>query len=192
MVEGEGIGRRAYLICWSLACKHGGMSKRLAFAVWMSLWCGGAWAQSSDKDPRAIVEVGGATGWNVNGGAASFGPAVAAEVTPKENWLEIEAGTDALFTRSSTEWDTYVLFKKPWTLSKKAEFMVGAGPEWIHLRQNGVVTNSAAGEVAVDFMYWPRAKHRFGWYVEPAYDYDFGSGHEQSIGMDGGLLIAIP
>ena len=192
MVEGKRIGRGGYLIRWSLVCKHGGMSKRLAFAIWVSLWCGGALAQSSDKDPRAIVEVGGATGWNVHGGAASFGPAVAAEVTPKENWLEIEVGTAPLFTRSSTEWDTYVLFKKPWRLTKKAEFMLGAGPEWIHLRQNGVVTNSVAGEAAVDFMYWPKAKHRFGWYVEPAYDYDFGSGHEQSIGMDGGLLIAIP
>jgi len=28
--------------------------------------------------------------------------------------------------------------------------------------------------------------------VEPSYDYDFGRGHEQSVSVSGGLLIAIP
>jgi hypothetical protein len=70
--------------------------------------------------------------------------------------------------------------------------MFGVGPEWVHTRQNGTTTNSVAGEVAGDFMFWPAKKHRFGWYLEPAYDYGFGRGHEQSIGMSGGLLIAIP
>jgi len=69
--------------------------------------------------------------------------------------------------------------------------MVGVGPEWIHARQNGVVANSVAGEFALDFMFWPSAKRRFGWYLEPSYDYDFGRGHEQSVGITGGLLIAI-
>ena len=41
-------------------------------------------------------------------------------------------------------------------------------------------------------MFWPARKHKFGWYLEPTYDYGFGSGHEQSIGMSAGLLIAIP
>jgi hypothetical protein len=69
--------------------------------------------------------------------------------------------------------------------------MLGVGPEWVHIRQNGTVTNSVAVEVAGDFMFWPAKKHRFGWYLEPAYDYGFGHVHEQSIGMSGGLLIAI-
>jgi hypothetical protein len=149
-------------------------------------------AQSADKDPVAIVEVGAATSWNVKGGAATFGPDFAVECTPIENWLEIEAGTTPFFTRSSTEWDTDVLFKKPWTLSKKAEFMFGVGPEWVYVRRNGAGNNSVAGEAAGDFMFWPTGKHRFGWYLEPAYDYNFSRGHEQSIGMSAGLLIAIP
>jgi hypothetical protein len=148
-------------------------------------------AQGAEKDPVAIVELGGATSWNVKGGAATFGPSFAVEVTPIENWLELEAGTTPFFTRKSTEWDTDLLFKKPWTLSKKAEIMVGVGPEWIHLRENGVTTNSIAAEAAGDFMYWPAGKHRFGWYVEPVYDYGFGGGHEQSIGVSVGFLIAI-
>jgi len=157
------------------------------------LICSGlAFAQSEDKDPAAIVELGGATSWNVKGGAATFGPDFAVEFTPIENWLEIEAGTTPFITHNSTEWDTDLLFKKPWTISRKAEFMLGVGPEWVHTRENGTVTNSVAGEIAGDFMFWPTGKHRFGWYLEPAYDYNFGRGHEQSIGMSSGLLIAIP
>lgn len=165
---------------------------KIALIVCLAFSFTGALAQSVEKDPVAIIELGAATNWNVKGGAATFAPNVAGEVTPIENWLELEFGTAPYFTRNTTEWDTDLLFKKPWTISRKAEFMLGAGPEWIHIRQNGTGTNSLALEAASDFMYWPARKHRFGWYVEPTYDYDFGSGHDQSIGMNGGLLIAIP
>jgi hypothetical protein len=157
------------------------------------LCSGSAFAQSADadKDPAAIVELGGAAGLSLKDGASSFGPDVAVEVTPIENWLEIEAGVTPLFGHRSTEWDTDLLFKKPWTLSRKAEFMAGVGPEWIHTRAYGVTTNSIGGEALADFMFWPSGKHTLGWYLEPSYDYDFGPGHEQSLGISGGLLIAI-
>ena len=106
---------------------------------------------SEDKDPIAIVELGAATSWTSSGGAATFAPNLAAEVTPIENWLELEAGVSPFYTSKSTEWDTDLLFKKPWTISRKAEFMLGVGPQWIHLRQNGKVTNSISGEMAEDF-----------------------------------------
>jgi hypothetical protein len=170
-------------------------TKNFGFSAAILLLCaGGAFAQTGEKEPEAaaIIELGGATGWNVRGGAASFGPDVAVEFTPIENWLEIEAGVTPLFTRHSTEWDTDLLFKKPWTLSKKAEFMFGLGPEWVHTRKFGVTTNSIAGTAALDFMFWPAARHKFGWFVEPGYEYNFGRGHEQSLGMSAGLLIAIP
>jgi hypothetical protein len=154
---------------------------------------GTAFAQTVDQEPEpvAIVELGGAGSWNLKGGS-SFGADIAAEITPIENWLELEAGVTPLFTRHSTEWDTDLLFKKPWTLSKKAEFMFGVGPEWVHTSQHGSTTNSIAAEAVLDFMFWPTGKHRFGWYLEPGYDYNFRSGHEQSLGITGGLLIAIP
>jgi hypothetical protein len=145
-----------------------------------------------DKDTIAIAELGAATSWNLSGGPATFAPNLAAEVTPIENWLEIEAGVSRFPTHESTEWDTDLLFKKPWTISRKAEFMAGVGPEWVHLRQNRRVTNSISGEIAGDFMFWPTGKHRFGWFLEPVYDYSFTGGHQQSIGMSGGLLIGIP
>jgi hypothetical protein len=155
--------------------------------------CSGiAIAQPTDNGPAAIVELGGATSWDLKGGGASFGGDVAVEFTPIENWLEIEAGVTPLFARHSTEWDTDLLFKKPWTLSKTAEFMAGVGPEWVRTRQYGVTMNSFAAEAVLDFMFWPSAKRRFGWYFEPSYDYSFGRGHERSLGITGGLLIAIP
>jgi len=165
------------------------------------LLCSGVLAAAqetkTEKEGVAILEVGAEESWNIKGGAATFGPNFAVEITPIEKWLELEAGVTPFFTRNSTEWDTDLLFKKPWTLSRKAEFMAGVGPEWIHLRQNGVTTNSFAAEVAADFMFWPARKHRFGWYLEPAWERSFGSktygpGHEQSLGMSAGLLISIP
>ena len=152
-----------------------------------------ALAQSVDKDPVAIVELGGAAGWRLKNGGSSFGADAAVEVTPIENWLELEAGVTPLFSRHhSTEWNTDLLFKKPWTLSKKAELMAGVGPEWVHTREPGMRANSIAGEAVLDFMFWPGGKHKFGWFLEPGYDYNFARGHERSFGISGGLLIAIP
>jgi hypothetical protein len=160
--------------------------------AWLVLGAGIALAQGVDKDPAAVVELGGAAGWDVKDGGASYGPSTAVEVTPIENLLGLEAGVTPLFARHSTEWDADLLFKKPWTLSKKVEFMFGVGPEWAHATKYGVTTRSVSGEAVLDFMFWPLARRRFGWYLEPGYDYGFGRGHEQSLGISGGLLIAIP
>ena len=151
-----------------------------------------AFSQPPEKEPIAVVEVGVAPGWNLNDGGSSVGPALGFEFSPINKWLEIEAGVTAGFARHSTEWDTDLLFKKPWTLSKRVEFMFGLGPVWVHTSQPGAAKNSLAGEVALDFMFWPSRKRRFGWYLEPGYDYNFGPGHMKSAGISGGLLIAIP
>ena len=97
---------------------------------------------SDDDDETAILEVGASTNWNFSGGAATFAPNLAAECTPIEHWLELEAGVSSFFTRRWTEWDADFLFKKPWTISKKAEFMAGIGPQWAHVRQNGKTFNT--------------------------------------------------
>lgn len=149
-------------------------------------------AEPPDKDPPAVLELGGAASSGVPHGGFSGGPTVAVEVTPIEDWLELEGGVTGLFAKGSTEWDTDLVFKKPWTLSRKAEFMAGVGPEWVHTRQNGATSNALAGEAVLDFMFWPAKRHRFGWYFEPSYDYSFGHGHAQSVSLTAGLLIAIP
>lgn len=148
--------------------------------------------QSDEKESAAVLELGGAGAWNLKNAESGFGPTVAVEVTPVEHWLELEGGVTPLFSRRSTEWSADLLFKKPWTLSKKIEFMIGAGPEWIHTRESGISTNSVGAEAVLDFMFWHSRKHRFGWYLEPSYEYKFGPGHEHSLGVNGGILIAIP
>jgi hypothetical protein len=156
------------------------------------LCTGNALAQTGDKEPAAVIELGAAANRSLTEGQSSFGPTVAVEATPIENWLELEAGVMPLFRRHSTEWSIDLLFKKPWTLSDKLEFMLGVGPEWIHTNAYGIKMNSVAAEVAPDFMFWPSRKHRLGWYLEPSYEYKFGPGHEHSLGITGGLLIGIP
>lgn len=153
-----------------------------------------ACAQSVDREPEpaAIAELGGAAARSLSDGGASAGATAAVEVTPIERWLELEAGVTSLFSHRSTEWDADVLFKKPWSLSRKVEFMLGVGPEWVRTRQSGITRNSVAGEAVLDFMFWPSVKRRFGWYLEPGYDYSFARGHEKSVGIAFGLLIAIP
>jgi len=175
-----------------MAVRHGSRVTQSLLIVAFFLWSGLAFPQSGDqKEPAAVVEIGCAPSWSITGAGSSVGPAIAVEVTPIENWLELEAGVTQSFSRHSTEWDTDLLLKKPWTLSKKVEFMFGVGPVWIHTRKYAITTNSVGGEVALDFMFWPTAKHRFGWYLEPAYDYSFARGHDQTVGISGGLLIGI-
>jgi hypothetical protein len=77
---------------------------------------------------------------------------------PIEHWLEIEAGVSTLFGGGQTEWSTDFLFKKPFTLSDKVEFMVGVGPEWTFARDGTKI----AAEAALDFMFWPTRDRKFG------------------------------
>jgi len=164
----------------------------LLLMLWL-LWCGGASAQAADKEPEpaAIVELGGAASRSLGGGS-SAGATAAVEVTPIERWLELEAGITSLFSPHASEWDADLLFKKPWSLSRKVEFMAGVGPEWVRTRQSGITRNTVAGEAVLDFMFWPSVKRRIGWYLEPGYEYSFARGHEKSVGIAFGLLIAIP
>jgi hypothetical protein len=154
------------------------------------LSCAGA-AQAADKDkePSAILEIGGASEWSVANGAASLGPSIAVEVEPIKEWLELEAGFTPLFKKGdSPEWSTDLLFKKPFTLSKTVEFMIGAGPEWTYTDRSSKV----AAEFALDFMMWPWPDRKLGWFVEPTYSYSFSKGHEQAAAVSVGLLIPIP
>ena len=147
-------------------------------------------ARAEEKEPSAIVEIGGAGGWGLKGGS-SYGTDLSVETTPIPDWLELEAGTTTLFSRGQTEWDADFLLKKPFTLSDTVEFMFGIGPEWQHTVTHGSTTDAVAGEAALDFMFWPWADRKFGLYLEPAYDYGFAHGHEQSLGISGGILIPI-
>jgi hypothetical protein len=108
-----------------------------------------------------------------------------------KNWLEIEPGVTSLFSRVQTEWDTDVLFKKPFELSSTVQLEPGIGPQWIHTIGAGRTTDAIATEAVLDFMFWPTPKRKVGWFLEPSYSYDF-SNRQQSLGLSVGLLVAIP
>src|ERR1017187_7383506 len=125
---------------------------RIATAALLTtlLFAGKAFGQAEETEPAAIIEIGGAGEWALIHGTPSYGPNVAVEVTPIKEWLEIEAGVTPFFSRGQTEWDTDLIFKKPYTLSKTAEFMLGVGPEWAHTISSRKSTNSVAGEAVLD------------------------------------------
>jgi len=143
------------------------------------------------RDPLAVIELGAASDWGLNGGGSSFGPAAAVELTPIKNWLVIETGVGTLFQHGQTEWDTDIVFKKPFDLSPTVEFEPGIGPVWIHTISGGRNADAIGAEFVADFMFWLTPDRKFGWFLEPSYTYSFGPGHQQSFGMSAGLLIPI-
>ena len=94
-------------------------------------------ALAEKKEPVAVLELGGAGSWDVHG-AASFGPSVAVEFEPIKNYLMIEAGLTPFFDkRGHADWDSDLLFKHSFDLSKKVEFEPVLG-------RRGVVPASSA------------------------------------------------
>jgi hypothetical protein len=138
----------------------------------------------ADDDHRgAVLEIGAAGEWGLRDGNTSFGPSVAIEVTPIEHWLEIEAGISSLHSGDGREWETDLVFKKPFDLTKNVEFMIGVGPQWSSTSGFGAVG-------ALDFMFW--VTPQYGWFLEPSYSYAFSRGHDQNLAVNVGLLIALP
>jgi hypothetical protein len=136
----------------------------------------------AEKVPLAVLEICGAGEWTVGEAQTGFGPSVAAEFTVIKNWLEIEPGVAVLFRGGRTDWDSDLIFRKPFSLSPTVEFEPGVGPGW---SSDGKV----AGVVSLHFMLWQTPEQKFGWFVEPTYS--FSSGHEQAVGLTLGVLIPI-
>ena len=68
---------------------------------------------SAEEKPIAVLELGGASAWNVPG-SRSFGPTAAVEFEPIKDRLLIEAGTTPFFDDSGhADWDFDVLFRHP-------------------------------------------------------------------------------
>src|SRR5947209_5311555 len=131
-----------------------------ALIVCLLAFSGTAFAQVAEKEePAAVLEIGAAPGWNLTDPGSSLGPTVAVEFTPIRNWLEMEIGVTPSFGRHSTEWSTDLLFKKPWDLTPKIEFMAGIGTAWVRSRSLGITTHSLAAEVIGDFMFWTSPNH---------------------------------
>ena len=150
-----------------------------------------AQAAEKEKEPVAELELGASAEWSFPGAAFSLGPSVGIEVTPIKNWLEIEAEVSPVFGSGRTEWQTELVFKKPYDLSDKVEVMPGLGPAWFYKTGRGETGSSVGAVALVDFQIWPSAERKFGLFIEPSYSYDFGREHEQSLGVTVGVLIPI-
>jgi hypothetical protein len=136
---------------------------------------------AEEKDPVAILELGGAGAWNVPGGS-SFGPTAAVEFEPIESYLVIEAGITPFFDNTGhADWDFDLLFRHSFELSKNVEFEPGVGPTFSTSGQVGAVAS-------FEFMIWPWQERKYGWFVDPSYSVSFAPGHQQSFGLTVGLL----
>ena len=165
------------------------MRRYLGSLATLLLCAGAAQAADKDKEPSAILEIGGASEWSLGNGAASLGPSIAVEVEPIKEWLELEAGFTPLLSKvNSPEWSADLLFKKPFTLSKTVEFMIGAGPEWSYTSR----ASKISAEFALDLMVWPWPGRKLGWFIEPTYSYSFSKGHERAAAVSVGLLTQFP
>jgi hypothetical protein len=144
--------------------------------------------ERAETDHSFTLEFGPAGERNLNDRTSNFGGSVGVEVTPIEEWLEIEAGATLLTTGGRREIEGDVLFKKPFRLSSTAEFMVGLGPQASRKLYGEGRGTSIGLEFILDFMFWPTKN--LGWYFEPGYGYGIGNSKgERSFGGSVGILF---
>lgn len=81
---------------------YGHSNTVLCLVLVFFLGCANVFARVEDKEPVAVVELGGAAGWNLNE-SFTLSPTTAIEVTPIEKWLELEMGVTPAFGHHLTE-----------------------------------------------------------------------------------------
>jgi len=145
-------------------------------------------------EPVVTIKVGGSFERSVSDYSNSGGPTAALETGLLHDALELELGTTALFKDSHTTWKTGLILKKPIELTENLEFQLGAGPLWFHraYEADDVQRDSAGVEGVAEMVFWPGEHHKFGFYVETGYSYDFGKGHEKAAGAGAGVLVPLP
>jgi hypothetical protein len=190
-VDFASIARRAPAL-WCRWAALASITGALAWAVSaQAAEKAGAEKEGAVKEAMAELEIGAAAEWNIPGGGIGAGPSVGIEFTPIKDWLEIETSVSPMFGSGRTEWETELVFKKPYDLSDKVEMMPGLGPVWLYKTGHGETGSSMGAVALVDFQIWPSAERKFGWFVEPSYSFDFGREHERSLGVTVGVLIPI-
>lgn len=138
-------------------------------------------------DHTIVVGVGDATELELGDGSVHPGANIMVEWDAIENWLEVEIGASVLAVDHGVEVPIDLLVKKPFTLGRRAELMIGVGPEVVQV--TGVKKGTYfGGELALDFMFWPWGK-QVGLWVEPEYDLVVHDGATSGIGGTGGVLF---
>jgi len=145
-------------------------------------------AAQDDREHALVLKMGPAGEWPTNE-RANFGGTFAVEKSIIENWLEIEAGLTVLGTTGQTELSGDIIFKKPFRISPKFEFMVGVGPSIARPLNGENHSTTVSAAFTLDFMFWPTPN--LGWYLEPTWTVNPRNG-QQSFAASVGLLIGIP
>jgi hypothetical protein len=141
-------------------------------------------AAEKDNDPLWVAMIGASGEWESAGGNISAGPSLVVEFNVIKDWLEIEIGGAKLFRGGSSEIESEIVFRKPFTLSEATEVMVGLGPVWSKARgEGGKVGTTFVG----DFMFWSSPERKYGWFVEPSYS--LMPGNERTFAVSLGLIV---
>lgn len=143
---------------------------------------------AAKEDKSFEIQIGPTVERNRNNNTSSRGGTVAVEFTPIEDVLEAEVNATLLNSNGQREWNSEVLFKKPFRLSPTSEFMVGIGPQ-VGRKLQGAGTGTSLGMVvALDLMFWTTSQ--FGWYFGPEYGYGVGrSRGERTTGASAGVVV---
>jgi hypothetical protein len=185
--------RRPFRARWSRVKLRSRGAFVVGFAALIALWSKSAFAEPAHEAPAdtrdhiLIVGVGGDGEFELGDGSLHPGANLMVEWDALEDWLELEVGASVLSANHGVEVPIDLLVKKPFRLTHWAEFMIGVGPEVVQVTGSNKATR-LGGEVALDFMFWPWARH-LGLWAEPAYDVIFHGGAASGIGATGGVLF---
>jgi len=157
-----------------------------AFGLAVALIASGyeAAATEKDNDPLWVAMIGAAGEWPTHD-TFKNGPSLSIEFDLIKDWLEVEVGSAKLFRGSNSEFETEIVFRKPFTLSETAEVMVGLGPMWSKAKDESWKVGTT---FVADFMFWLSPEKKFGWFLEPSYSI-INPGNERSFAVSAGLII---
>ncbi len=83
--------------------------------------------EKEEKEPSIILEMGGAGDWGLQKGSKpAFGPDLGLEYDM--HWIEFEATTSPKFSKGHAEIGTELLFKKPFEINERWEFLIRRRP----------------------------------------------------------------
>jgi hypothetical protein len=171
-----------------MGAEKGGQMNRILAALGMTVALiasgHGVTAAEKDNDPLWVLMIGAGGEWPTHGNFLS-GPAPSVEFNVIKDWLEIEVGAAKLFRGSDSEFETEVVFRKPFTLSETAEVMIGLGPIWSKAKDERWKVGTT---YVADFMFWATPEKKYGWFVEPSYSI-VNPGNERSFAVSAGLII---
>jgi len=166
----------------------------LATGASVVLWMGSARAANEpeeqgpgDIEHTIVVGAGGAFEVELRGGAVHPGANVMIEWEAVENWIELELEASALSADGGVEVPLGLLVKKPFRLTRWSEFMIGIGPEVVHVATPTTRATVGGVQAALDFMFWP--SQHVGLWVEPSYDLLFADPVSHGLGSTGGLIF---